>query len=204
MIRRTLFAVALVLSCTTFAAAQGQGDPPDPQGNADTQTTDVQELQRQVTALQQRVDDMEAELAKLPTIVEQLNGISTQLQGLDMVALQAMGEQMAELNTALSQIVTQSGDGYNIDILGKMNSSATFREEMRRATQGKIMFKNFTGLPQLVYINGTAWNVQPGESYIDAAVGNVSAQMAYFDLAPKSYNHWQFENGEYRLVIDIR
>ncbi len=203
MFRRFIPAAVLTLCLANFASAQGeQGDPPDP--NNDAQTTDVQELQRQIGILQGRIDDLEAKVATLPAMANQVNDIANQLQGLDMDVITAMATQLQELSVAMSQIATQGTDGYDIDLLGKMNSSSTFREQMRRATQGRILFRNYTGVPQLVYVNGTAWNVTAGESYIDAAVGNVTAQMAYFELAPKTYDHWKFENGQYVLSIDIR
>lgn len=203
MLRRSLLALAMTFTLANFAAAQGNdGTPPNP--DTAGQAADVQELQRQITALQARVDALETATAALPDMAQTLETVANQMQSLNIDALNGMATQLQELSVAMSQIATQSGDGYNIDILGKMNSSANFREEMRRATQGRILFRNYTGVPQLVYVNGTAWNVTTGESYIDAAVGKVSTQMAYFDLAPVVYDHWKFEDGSYVLPIDIR
>lgn len=203
MIRRTLLIAAILCSLTSFSLAQGGNNPPDPQNNQTNQPT-PQEMQAKIDALEGRIKELETKIADLPAITAKLNDIANTLNGIDVTAIQSLGAQVQELNVALSNIATQSGDGYKLDILGKMSSDANFREEMRRATQGKIMFNNTTGFPQVVYINGTAWNVGVGESYIMAPVGNVSAQMAYFDLAPKSYDHWKFEDNEYRLTIDIR
>ncbi|MDA7977271.1 MAG: DUF2730 domain-containing protein [Pirellulales bacterium] len=205
MIRRTLLSLTLALSFAGYAMAQGQdGNPPNAQDSQGDQPTVAEELQRQIAALQKRVTDLETKIAALPDLSQKLDTIASQLKAIDADAIQALGDEVRELSVAMSQIATQSGDGYNVDILGKMSTSANFREELRRATQGRIVFNNFTTLPQLVYINGTAWNVQPGQTYIDAAVGTVSAQMAYFELAPKTYDHWKFEGGQYQMVIDIR
>jgi TolA-binding protein len=129
----------------------------------------------------------------------------------DLVArVKALEAQVADLkarNTTLGEMVNQylneleelrAGSG---NILGKMQTSPQGREELRRAIQGKLLLDNRTGLSQVMFVNGTEYNIPAGKSRMYVPFGVVRANLSWENA--KEWNDWFFEEGENKLKIVI-
>jgi hypothetical protein len=89
--------------------------------------------------------------------------------------------------------------------LGRMAEDPVFRTEMGRAMQGRLDLQNFLGMPKIIYINGTAWTVRTGESYIYVPVGKVTIQESrHADPTFIDMEEWNTDAGQmvmtYKLV----
>lgn len=115
------------------------------------------------TAAQARADQSNDEIfylreriAKLETEMEELKGT------------------LRTMNDALANLAEQDSSGLSAEALGAMEE---LRSDLPRITQGKIRLQNNTGQDQVMYINGTAWTVVPGRSFVYAPVGTVALQI---------------------------
>ncbi|MCO6048103.1 hypothetical protein NG895_29770 [Aeoliella sp. ICT_H6.2] len=91
--------------------------------------------------------------------------------------------------------------------LGAMVEDADLRGTMGELLQGKIRLNNTTDQDVIMYINGTAWTVVPGKSFVHAPVGTVSF---LYDPAGKpefkGIQEWM-ENeitGQFELEYEVR
>lgn len=108
--------------------------------------------------------------------------------------LGALNRQVGVLAQGLSEITTDDPSGRETisNILGNMQKSEAFQGQMRDATQGRLLIRNYTGLPQLVYINGTPWQVRRNDSYIWVPLGVVTIQQSN-SSRPQLVNNWKFK-----------
>lgn len=184
------------LACCVGAASLWGQQPPDPgtQSPAEPQAS-----------VQQQLKELEARVAALE---QQVQGIAALQQQVDALRarIDALANSVTNTSQIVGEIVTQQGDSYAPNILGKMQTDARFREEMQRAVRGKVVFNNYTGVWQEAYVNGTLWNVRPGRSYIYVPFGEVRAQLRFFDAEARPFNNWQFDPAEnmHTLTINIQ
>lgn len=117
-------------------------------------------------AAQQKIHELTERLVSLQTEVEELKQEVRRTRELERLVAE------------LQQTVMNLGDTAAIsrDALGAMSESPQLRGEMAEKLQGKIRLVNNTGAPQVLYINGTAWTVVEGRSFVFAPVGTVSFQ----------------------------
>ena len=92
--------------------------------------------------------------------------------------LEAQLEQMKELKSKVedleAQLILMEQDS---DLaLGRMAEDPVLRSDLGRVMQGRLNLENFVGAPKVLYVNGTAWTVRTGESYIYVPVGKISIQ----------------------------
>lgn len=120
---------------------------PAPSGGMADSTTAAPAANAEVDELRERVAALETELEELKAT------LSTMQQNLASV------DQPGDLSNAA---------------LGAMQE---LRSDLPRITQGKVRLLNNTGQDQVMYINGTAWTVVPGRSFVYAPVGTVAFQV---------------------------
>ena len=101
-----------------------------------------------------KIDELVSRIAELETEVDSLRAT------------------IAALNDRLVDLVDPSE--LSRQALGAMEENPQLRSGLGRMLQGKVRLTNDTGEPQVMHINGTAWTVVTGESYVFAPVGTVS------------------------------
>ena len=111
------------------------------------------------------------ELTKTAELTERVVALQTEVD--------ALRATVAALNQALVNL--QDPRELSRNALGAMSEDADLRAGLGQMLQGKIRLVNDTGSPEVVYINGTAWTVVTGESYIFSPVGTVSLQRAGYE-----------------------
>lgn len=108
-----------------------------------------------------RMDELTARIVQLQTEVEELKATISQLRGTITSTEKAIAKY--EDSTLLGKAT-----------LGAMSTEPQLRSDLGKLLQGKVRLVNNTGSNAVVYINGTAWTVLTGESYVLAPVGTVS------------------------------
>lgn len=91
----------------------------------------------------------------------------------------ALETELAELRTNLQSMQSalarvQDPGELSRRALGAMVEDTDLRGTMGELLQGKVRLVNTTGAPVVMFINGTAWTVVEGESFVLAPVGTVS------------------------------
>jgi peptidoglycan hydrolase CwlO-like protein len=82
------------------------------------------------------------------------------------------------INLAESKLkqISRYDDGsqrYVPEILGNMQGSRSFQDEVRRAIQGKLVIHNNHPYEQIVHINGSGWRARVGTSHVHVPLGLV-------------------------------
>ncbi len=111
-------------------------------------------------------------LAAAPTVAEvhQLRERVVALQS----ELDELRNELRLLREAQVEIVAE--EDFSDRALGAMAEDADLRSRMGEMLQGKVLLVNNTGAEQVLYINGTAWTVVEGNSFVYAPVGTVAFQ----------------------------
>ncbi len=112
-------------------------------------------------------------------------------------------EDVEILTAKLATLEAQLADVGNMarreadEALGRMADDPVLRTEFGRQLQGKLNLNNQSGIEKVIYINGTAWTVRTGESYIYVPVGKVSIQETK-DAQPKfiDLDQWTTDAGQ--------
>ncbi|WP_425398768.1 hypothetical protein [Aeoliella sp.] len=107
-----------------------------------------------LTVDQLAIEDLRARLVELETEVE------------------ALKTNLAIAQSKIGQMVT--ADEFRDKTLGAMSEDAALRGRVGELLQGKVRLNNPTDESVVMYINGTAWTVVPGKSFVHAPVGTVS------------------------------
>lgn len=93
-------------------------------------------------------------------------------------------------------------EDFSTRALGAMSEDGDLRGHMGRMLQGKVRLTNNTGQSQVIYINGTAWTVVTGESYVLAPVGTVSFQHSSDDdPILKDVQEWRVNDDTSQLEL---
>lgn len=140
--------------------------------------------------------------AKFDRLEDQLVNTERQLQSMTAANMdlqsqvEALTQKVESLARSMGEMVADDGtSGPRMNLLGNMEKSENFREDFRSATQGRLVINNFTGMPQLLYINGNVWQVRTNESYIWVPLGVVSIQRSVSD-EPTFVTDWNFKKNE--------
>lgn len=108
--------------------------------------------------------ELAARDAKIHELTQRIAALETEIAG--------MQSTIASFSSALASL--QDPDEFSRQALGAMAEDGDLRAGFGEMLQGKVRLVNNTGESRVVYINGTAWTVVTGESYIYAPVGTVS------------------------------
>lgn len=111
-----------------------------------------------------RDQELAARDAKIHELTQRIAALETEIAG--------MQNTIASFSSALADM--QDPDEFSRQALGAMAEDGDLRAGFGEMLQGKVRLVNNTGENRIVYINGTAWTVVTGESYIYAPVGTVS------------------------------
>jgi hypothetical protein len=137
------------------------------------------------TAADAKVHELTERVAALETVIEELR---TQID--------LLRDSQREL--------TDQGD-FSTRALGAMAEDADLRSTMGQMLQGKVRLVNDTGEPQVLYINGTAWTVVPGDSYVLAPVGTVAFQYTADDTPIfKGIQEWTENRSNGQFEVEFR
>ncbi len=197
---------SLIIACCLNSVALGQ---------AATNTIPADDL----ATIQQRMATLESSVSQLEASINQL---SQQLAGMSggtttppqpAPTPEELHEQIKQLDSRLTQLFTtldarlseigrEVNGQYISDVIGNMSKSPAFQRDMQAATQGKLVFHNNWGIDRLLYINGTAWSVRPGTSYIWVPATRVSIQTVS-NGAPSVYDNWQFNGSHSEMEVSF-
>ena len=123
-------------------------------------------------------DELKKDVNELKTEVQRLTAALTNAKvGETAANIDALTRRVDELESKLGSIVGGDGDAVAPSILGNMQKNPTFRQEMGKVIQGKIVVTNTTGYDQFVYINGIRWRAPAGMSYTYVPYGTVQTQL---------------------------
>lgn len=125
-----------------------------------------------------------------------------------IVALETELEELRTNLASMQQALARVQDPQELSrrALGAMVEDTDLRGTMGELLQGKVRLVNTTGAPVVMFINGTAWTVVEGESFVLAPVGTVS-----FLYEPagkpvfKGIQEWveNRENGQFELEYKV-
>jgi len=101
---------------------------------------------------------------KIYQLTQRIAALETDIQG--------MLNTIASLNGALADL--QDPNEFSRQALGAMAEDGDLRAGFGEMLQGKVRLVNNTGEDRVLFINGTAWTVVTGESYIFAPVATVT------------------------------
>ena len=146
-----------------------------------------------------KIFELTERVAALQTEIEQLKQRLRQLEDLEL--------QVANLKNSVANLSAPAGvDDAGRRALGAMAESPQLRGEIAEKLQGKVRLVNNTGREQVVYINGTAWTVLEGKSFVYAPVGKVSFQLlGAGEPIFKGIQEWQANpaDDQMELVFDL-
>jgi hypothetical protein len=117
-------------------------------------------------ALQRLTDLSDHQIA----LEEENARLKQQLQAMEVLA--AKVETLEAQLAGVDDLARREADS----ALGRMADDPVLRTEFGRQLQGRLNLNNTLGVEKVVFINGTAWTVRTGESYIYVPVGKVSIQ----------------------------
>ena len=143
-------------------------------------------------------DDARAEIdprdVKIHELTTRVAALETEIQSLQAT--------IAALNDRLVDLVDP--DEITRQALGAMQEDAQLRSGLGLLLQGKVRLINNTGQPQIMHINGTAWTVVTGESFVFAPVGTVSFHCAGEQPDFKGIQEWQEnDDGQMEVVYEL-
>lgn len=217
----SMFAV-LVVACSISGCQQptmpGETRAASTQTDANGQRTrgsteTVQDLNRRLDEVAQKVNDFEAVVKSLDSKLEKL-AERGRVTDEELVAnLKTRYDQLAADLERTSKLVTGVAQvdrsGLPVPrVLGNMQASNSFREEMQEAvrqallarTRGSLVIENRTASTQSVFVNEIAYHIASGQVLtVDVPLGTVKTQLypyespKYFPIVPPYY--------EQRLVV---
>ncbi|WP_442485817.1 hypothetical protein [Aeoliella sp. SH292] len=125
-----------------------------------------------------------------------------------IVALETELEELRTNLASMQQALARVQDPAELSrrALGAMVEDTDLRGTMGELLQGKVRLVNNSGAPVVMFINGTAWTVVEGESFVLAPVGTVSF---LYDPAGKpvfkGIQEWveNRENGQFELEYKV-
>ncbi len=128
---------------------------------------------------------------------EENRQLKLQLEDVEILAakLQTLEAQLADVG----DMARREAD----EALGRMADDPVLRTEFGRQLQGRLNLDNQSGVEKVIYINGTAWTVRKGESYIYVPVGKVSIQHS-IDDQPKFIDLDQWTTDAGQMVASYR
>ena len=157
-----------------------EGAPPD--ANLRAPANDDQH------ALKEEAEKLRGEVTALKAELDKLRQDFADLQGAHAVL-----ENRVHENTDNIEALSSVQDGRRVpNLLGNMNQSMAFRDEVMRTIQGQLIVTNHFSTPRVFFINGSRWTIQPGvNTPISVPLGRVTAHLER--ESPKSFAHWQPE-----------
>lgn len=181
------FVLFIAASITSVAAAQ---DSADERPTAASPTTTAPMSLGSLTAKVERLEDQVAEFRSYMQ-----TALSTKIELESEIS--ALKIRVEDLTNSLKEVVTKDPTTQqNIsNVLGNMQTSDAFQKDLRSATQGRLVIKNFTGAPRLLYINGSLWEVRTNESFVWVPLGVVSIQRTP-NATPSFVTDWEFKKNE--------
>jgi hypothetical protein len=109
------------------------------------------------------VEDLQRQIDKLKKDVNALN-----------IALNQAYDRLEQISEA-----DPTGSGFTPRILANMATNPRFRDEVERVTQAKLRFRNQAAFEPILYVNGVAWRVQTGNSYLPVPRDSVTVGDAF-------------------------
>lgn len=164
----------------------------------DVTRKEFDELKQQVAAMKTQVEDLSASVKGDDTTLTSINQRLRQLND-------ALQRQIDVLNDKVAAVATTDGDAIAPSILGNMEKNPSFRQQMSKVVQGRIVVDNRTGFDQFLYINGTRWRAPAGVSYTNVPFGSVQTQLGPYDPVREwTVADWKFVDGGHQLNIGIQ
>ncbi len=199
-IRRVLLSVVVFALVSGACLSDGAAQTPPTLEGLDQRTSGIE---TQITDIQTSLADIKDQLH---TLIGQGAGAPPLPEDLSLEQrIEILEEAFSELQTIVRQISTQNSDGYSPNILAKMTESESFRSEVGKAVQGKLRFRNYTGVGQVLYVNGSPWRVLPGESHIYVPYGVVTTAQSPFDTPTEwKADNWTFSGSNPEMVVVIQ
>lgn len=193
---------------TTMAASKGEeaADNAAPADEGPDMTAVRKEAvtnSDKVFELTERVAALETELQELKQTLYNTRRALVQLQ--DSGEVENLKQALYDTQQSLAQL--QDSGELSRRALGAMVEDSDLRGTMGELLQGKVCLNNTTGGDVVMYINGTAWTVTPGKSFVLAPVGTVS--FLYDPVGKpefKGIQEWvENENsGQFELEYEVR
>lgn len=179
----------LIAATTVSVFAVAQDATPD-EGPALTRESTT--APRSLSSLTATVDRLEDQIVNVERQLQTMTAANMDLKS----QVEALTQKLDSLSRSMGDLLAEGGaSGPKMNILGNMEKSEDFRKDFRSAAQGRLVINNFTGMPQLLYINGNVWQVRTNESYIWVPLGVVSIQRAVSD-APTFVTNWEFKKND--------
>lgn len=166
----------------------------DAPGTVEAEVTEAaEEASVEGPAMTAATDDPNAQ--KVHELTERIVALETELEELRT--------NLASMQQALARV--QDPQELSRRALGAMVEDTDLRGTMGELLQGKVRLVNNTGAPVVMFINGTAWTVVEGESFVLAPVGTVSFHEPAGKPVFKGIQEWveNRENGQFELEYKV-
>lgn len=155
------------------------------------------ELKQELESVKRQVESFDTTLkslnAALPAITQRLTELEALQRNVDI------------LNDKLESVAVSDGDSVVPSILGNMEKSPSFRQQMGKVLQGKILVNNTTGVDQFLHINGVRWRAPAGLSYTYVPYGTVQTQLGPYDPVREwTVQDWKYADNGHQLEIGIQ
>ncbi len=197
MSRLSTFAAVMAfafLASSVSVAQENRGGPPIPGAGTSALKPTLEDLHQQIQELRTQQSELLAELRKANSIdlAKRVERMERAVGNLTTLVDQAY-DRLEQISTADPQ-----GSGYTPRILANMATNPRFRDEMERVSQAKLRFRNQAAFEPILYVNGVAWRVRTGHSFLPVPRDAV----AVGDAFGESFNV-QFEPGVADQTITI-
>jgi hypothetical protein len=135
----------------------------------------VTELEKEVATLRGQLKEVAGGVVEHGTSIRGLNGRMDENEKGLLAVLRRVEDTDRKLED-LARPDPSNPQRRMLDVLGNMQRSAAFRNEIHNVTTGRLVITNNTGADQFLHINGTLWRVVTGRSYAPVPRGTVVVQ----------------------------
>ena len=187
--------LGMVLAVSGISRAQVKAAPNNKVPVVGAERKAAVTLNDQVAALQEEIGVLQRRIEAMNNLLETQLDRNTVLE-----------RQYDELSSKLESLGTSDGENYFPNLLGNMQRSEKFRDEVKQAMQGRLSFDNTTGSIQRVFVNGALWEVIPGRSFTMVPYGRVTLHVSHVDgtmSEPVDRDDWQFEKNQWVLRVPL-
>ena len=138
-------------------------------------------------------DPEKARIAELEKAVEQLLK-----ENEDLTA------EVKRLSGAVDDLSNREGGRYVPKLFGNMNANSSFRNEVMRTNQGRLVINNMMKRPVTYHINGARWKIPKGQHAVWVPLGVVNVHTN--GEIPHALDNWRLAAGKrhYQLKVSIR
>lgn len=198
-------------SVMTDPATEVEAGPSDTADTATAETSDADAAEASAAAepqaattdtpawMLERFERMELVVQRLLAAERRIDELTAQLE--EMEVLRAKVATLEAQLADVGKIAQTEAD----NSLGRMAEDPVLRTELGRAMQGKLNLTNSLGVQKVIYINGTAWTVRTGESYVYVPVGKISIQES-LDAVPTfiDLDKWTSDAGQLAASYEVK